>query len=222
MSKEWGDLVGNPEALGGKEKELWLKLEPILSELLDELKKNGKIESVYLPAEIDGLRVIIQTMKNCSTNYNLLLHASDNYKDFLKAIQPFDFDEPLSVHLFIEVAILLAVITCEMFRTLLLFHSKGLKPELPFGALLKQLEASNGAPNAVAKLKPYLDIPLRNALAHGLVGIDEKKIVLYKNAKFEVLDRLGLADFMMRSKDQSVLTQCFITVINEKKLGLCT
>ena len=141
MNKDWNDLVANPEALGEKEKELWLKLEPILSELIDELKKNGRIESVYLPTEIDGLRVIVQTLKNCSTNYNLLLHTSDNYKNFLQAIQPFGFDESLSVHLFIEVAIVGAVITCEMFRILLLFHSKGLKPDMTLGAVLTQLEA---------------------------------------------------------------------------------
>ena len=62
-----------------------------------------------------------------------------------------------------------------------------------------------------------MDLKLRNALAHGLVGTEGNKIVLYKNAKFDVLDRLDLADFMRRSKDQNLLTQCFITVINEKK-----
>ena len=57
----------------------------------------------------------------------------------------------------------------------------------------------------------------RNALAHGLFGTEAKKIVLYKNAKFEVLDRMELADFMIRTKEQNVLTQCFIHVIIDKK-----
>ncbi len=217
MAKNWDDLVGNPEAMGEMEKKLWVELEPILGELLTELKKNGKIETIYLPAEVEGLRVMVQTMKGCSANYNLLLHVSQNSEDFLKAIQPFGFDGPLSFHLFIEVAIVGAVVTCEMFRTLLLFHSKSLDPRLPLGSLLKRLEMSDGAPSAVAKLRPYVDSELRNALAHGLVGIEGKKIVLYKNSKFEVLDKLDLAEFMIRSKLRSVLTHCFITVINAKK-----
>jgi hypothetical protein len=217
MSKNWDDLVGNPEKMGEMEKKLWIELEPILGELLTELKRNNKIERIYLPAEVEGLRVIVQTMKACGANYNLLLHANDNHKDFLSAIQPFGFDEPLSVHLFIEVAIVGAVVTCEMFRTLLLFHAKDLDPQLPLGPLLQNLEKSDGAPSAVAKLRSHVDLKLRNALAHGLVGIEGKKIVLYKNAKFEVLDKLDLGEFMIRCKKQNVLTQCFITVINAKK-----
>jgi len=221
MTKKWDELVGNPEVMGEMEKKRWDELEPILRELLTELRKNGKLETVYLPVEIEGLRVIVQTLKDCSSNYNLLLHVSDNskdnYKAFLKAIQPFGFDERLAFHLFIEVAIVATVVTCEMFRTLLLFHSKGLDPQLSFGSLLKRLEKSDGAPSAVAKLRPYVDLQLRNALAHGLVGAEAKKIVLYKNSKFEVLDKLDLPEFTIRSKLQNVLAHCFITVINAKK-----
>ena len=217
MNKDWSDLAANPEAFGEKEKQLWLKVEPILHELLDELKKNGKIETVYVRSEMIGLGAVIENLNNCSRNHNLLLHVSDNYEAFLEGVKPFGFDEPLSVQLFLETAALFTILTTETFRTLLLFHSKGLDPSLPLGPMLRRLEDSDAAPYAVAKLRPFMDIEFRNALAHGLFGTEAKKIVLYKNAKFEVLDRLELADFMMRTKEQNVLTQCFINVITEKK-----
>jgi len=45
--RKWEDFAANPEAFGKSEKELWVKLEPILQRLFDELKANGKIETVY-------------------------------------------------------------------------------------------------------------------------------------------------------------------------------
>jgi len=153
-----------------------------------------------------GLGAVIENMDNCSKNHNLLLHVSDNPEAFLRAVKPFGIDESSSVQLFLEIAILFTVLTTEAFRTLLLFHSKDISPSLPLGPMLSRLEGPDAAPNAVAKLKPFMDIEFRNALAHGLVGTEAKKIVLYKNSKFEVLDRLELADFMMRAKEQNVLT----------------
>jgi hypothetical protein len=188
-----------------------------IKELLDELKKNGKIETVFVKSEMNGLGAIIENMDNCSKNHNLLLHVSENAEAFLKAVKPFGFDEPLSVQLYLEISTLFTILTTETFRILLLLHTKDIRPNLPLGPMLKRLEEPDAAPKAVAKLKPFMDIEFRNALAHGLVGVEAKKIVLYKNAKFEVLDRLELADFMMRAKEQNVLTQCFINVITEKK-----
>ena len=79
------------------------------------------------------------------------------------------------------------------------------------------LKAPDAAPNAIRPLEPYLDLDFLNALAHGLFGTKGKQIVLYKNAKLEVLGILDLADFMIRSKNQNVLTQCMISVIVQKK-----
>ena len=95
MSKDWSELVANPESFGGSEKALWLKLEPILHELLEELKKNGKIETVYVATELDGLHAVIETMKDLGNNYNLLLHISDDYAKnakFMESVRPFGFD----------------------------------------------------------------------------------------------------------------------------------
>lgn len=70
MSKDWTMLVANPDAIGDKEKELGLELQPILNELLEELKKNGKIETVYIKSELDGLESMIEYLNKCSMNHN--------------------------------------------------------------------------------------------------------------------------------------------------------
>jgi hypothetical protein len=44
-SRDWDDLAANPKAFGEVEKKLYSTVEPILHELLDELKTNNRIET---------------------------------------------------------------------------------------------------------------------------------------------------------------------------------
>jgi hypothetical protein len=216
-SRDWSNLVGNPDALAEKEKALWLEVEPILRELLDELKSHDKIENVFVKAELDDLETVLRTQQNCALNYNRLIHATTGQKGFVELLEPFGFDDRSTADMFIQTGILLTVLTTELFRTILLFHSKGLNPEGTLRSMLNELAGANFAPNSIRKLRKYVEIEFRNALAHGLVGTKEKKIVLYKNSKFEILEIMDLADFMIRSKTQSVLTHCLINVIVERK-----
>ena len=39
--------VANPEAVGDVERKLWNEIEPPIRDVLDELKANGKIETLY-------------------------------------------------------------------------------------------------------------------------------------------------------------------------------
>lgn len=73
VQKDWKNLAANPEAFGEEEKGLWLRLEPILNELLAELKSNGKIETVFVPRDMENLQVVIENHQKCVKNYNLLV-----------------------------------------------------------------------------------------------------------------------------------------------------
>lgn len=219
-SRDWRDLAANPEAFGEAEKKLYSTLEPILHELLDELKANNRIETVYVNAELDDLRIVLHSLEDCGRSYNLILNATDSYEkamNFTQALAPFGFDKVSTFNLLIQIGVLGTILSTEMFRTTLLFHSKGLKPNATIGKLLRELESNDGAPKAVAKLRTYLDLSFRNAVAHGMFGLQGDKIVLYRNAKFEILEKLSFADFMIRSKKQSVLAHCMFNVIAEKK-----
>ena len=72
----WQKRLLNPGALGEKEKELWAEIEPILVELLEELKSNGKIEISYVQTEINHFKSILDNLKAIGTNNNLLLNCS--------------------------------------------------------------------------------------------------------------------------------------------------
>jgi hypothetical protein len=72
------------------------------------------------------------------------------------------------------------------------------------------------APKSWQKLMPELDNKFRNALSHGLWTIENKRIVLFEDAKLIPFEKLNLAQFMIRVKTQNVLFACLINVIHKK------
>lgn len=73
-------LIENPEALGLSEKKLLRRIEPILNELLEELKANGKIETHFTRSELEHANSITENLHAIGTNNNLLIHTGDNNK----------------------------------------------------------------------------------------------------------------------------------------------
>jgi hypothetical protein len=55
-------LIENPEALGSSEKKLVRRIEPILNELLEELKANGKIETSFTGSELEHANSITENL----------------------------------------------------------------------------------------------------------------------------------------------------------------
>jgi hypothetical protein len=218
--KDWKRLAANPETFGEQEKALWLKIEPILNELLDELKANGKIETIFIRRDMENLEVVLENHQKCVKNYNLLVDVGKDTQqatNFVQAIRPYGFDDYSTAQLIIQTGMLLAVLTTELFRISLLFHSKGLDSAVPLEGMLRQLERADCAPHAATKLRPYLDLEYRNSLAHGLAGTRNQQVILYKNAKLDILETMDLARFMIRGKTLSVLTQCLIATIAQRK-----
>jgi len=72
------------------------------------------------------------------------------------------------------------------------------------------------APKSWKKLRPYIDNNTRNSFAHGMWAEENKQIVLFKDAKLELYEKLGLADFMIKAKEQNVLYICLSYVIARK------
>jgi hypothetical protein len=68
----WKERVLNPNALGQGEKDLWKQIEPILSDLLDELKANGKIKTSFNTIEMKHLASLLDKIKQNEINYNLI------------------------------------------------------------------------------------------------------------------------------------------------------
>src|SRR2546422_8387592 len=195
--------VANPEALGEKEKELCVKLEPMVKEILDELKTAGKIESVFVRREMDLLSLTLHKLDEFSMVHNILIHLFDSPSrsmEFLAVNKKFGLNEANTISAYVMAATTMAALSTELFKLLLLFVTKDVDPSVAnFGRTMER-----EAPTAWNSLQPFVDSPLRNALAHGTYAIVNKKIRLFKNAKLETLETEGvteemeLYEFMMR------------------------
>lgn len=204
----------NPEALGEAEKKLWKKIEPILCELLDELKANGKTEVSLAPIEMKHLNSLIDNYNQTSTNHNLLVHLADKDKSqcFLEVTSEFSFNESKTVNLYFEVAAYLCVLSTELFKVVLLFYLRDVDQRAShFSTTMEKV-----APHTWKKLKPYIDNPFRNSLAHGTWAVENKEIILFEDAELVPFARLTIADFMIRGKEQSALYACLNYVIRER------
>jgi hypothetical protein len=206
--------VKNPDALGSQERKLWQRIEPILDELLDELRAKGKIETSYVESEMKHLNSIIENLNTISTNNNLLLHAVDTEKKkaFLDAISEFGFTDSSFTHLYLEVSALLLVQYLECFKTILLFHLRN----VDFLVSHFDRTMQESAPKAWKKLKPILDNKFRNSLSHGMWAIENKKIILFEDSKLVPFAKLDLTEFIIRIKTQNVLGTCLINLIDKK------
>jgi hypothetical protein len=71
----WEDKVGNPDSMGSREKDLWSEIEPLLDDSLDELKANGRIETIYTSGETGNLISALQKLDEFS--------KANNVPDFL-------------------------------------------------------------------------------------------------------------------------------------------
>ncbi len=215
---DWSQKVANPDALGIREKELWVKVEPIVGELLDELKRNGLIETVFVQKEAEALWSCVSKLDDFSRAHNVLLHLSDSKEkafEFTNTNTKFGFDERTIVTIYVMAALTLSVLKTEVFKLVLLFHMKRSK-RISHSVSRFVPTMQDSAPIAWAKLKQFVDNPLRNALAHGTYALVGDKIVLYDDATLEPIEKLELGDIMIRIKDQDVLFQSLINVLQAK------
>lgn len=211
----WDNRVLNKEALGEGEKKLYCEIEPILNELLDELKVNSKIEISFTGSEQQHLKNILDNLQQVNVNHNLLIALFDEpiCSRFLTVNNEFNFKEPNLVSLYLHTSVLLCVTTTELFKALLLYHLKGVSHKVSkFCETMQQF-----APIAWAKLRPYVDSNFRNTLAHGTWALENKQVVLFDDAKLIPNEKLDLDKFMLKTKKQNVLFLCLINVLAERK-----
>lgn len=213
----WEYKVANPDALGLGEKTLWKKIEPILNDVLDEIKSNGKIETIYTRAEMDRLSGPMGTLKETGMAHNVVLHLMDRPQEewfkFLQVTEQFGLEESNVIRIYLTLAGAGTILSTELFKLLLLFHMRDVSYDI--SKFYSTMQAC--APRTWPLLRPFVDNEFRNALAHGTYAMVNKKIVLYRDAKLSPVEEMELSEFMKRSKDQNVLFQCLVNVLAAKK-----
>jgi hypothetical protein len=214
---DWATKVANPEAIGVLEARQWIRVEPVLARILDELWELDKVETLFEPKEKALLRLCIEKQDDFGRIYNLLVslfESREKAEDFTKIIEKFGFTESQIVLNFIFVAISLTVLKIELFKLILLFHMKVEdKSVARFNSTMQE-----SAPRSWKKLKPFVDSPLRNALAHGTYTVQPGKITVFKSAELNSPVEMSFGQFMLKIKTQDVLLQCLINVLQDRGL----
>jgi len=215
-SIDWNLTVANPEALGDAEKKRWLEVEPVLTQVLDELWNGDKIETVFEIRDKTAFASCIRKVDEFSRVHNALIDPTrtrETASSFTNAIMKFGWDESMIVLDYILVAISLAVLKIELFKLVLLFHLKDLENR-SIGNFSRTMKGV--APVSWKKLGPLVNSPLRNALAHGTYAIGPPRMVLYQDAKLEQAEEMVLGEFITNAKAQDVLLQCLIYLLRKR------
>lgn len=119
--------ITNPEAHGQGEINLWLQIEPILIDLMEELKKNGKVKTSFYQEEIDHFKNMLDTNRQVNLSNILLGSLFDSLpkcENFLKATSAFGFNEDRVVNLYIQNTVYASILDTELFKALCFSISK--------------------------------------------------------------------------------------------------
>lgn len=206
------------ENLGPRDNAQWAIIEPILEDLLDELKNNGKIETIYVRNELDKLSAVTRKVDEISLAHNTLIDLFDQPSptEFLNATARFGFSESKLIYMYVASAVTIGILYTELFKLRLLFHMK----DVSFDVSRFQQTVRNAAPLTWPRLQPYIDNSFRNALAHGTYAIIEKRVVLFDDAKLvsssDPDSEMPLDRFMMRVKECNVLYACLTSLLDRK------
>jgi hypothetical protein len=214
-------FVENPEQLSSDEKAYWNEIEPILHELIDELKANNKIETFFTQNKIKHMKHVLENALRLGVNSNWLVNdvmkSEEVAQKFLQATSPFGLNEDIPVNIYIDISVQSCVLHTEVFKTLLLFHLKGINFKVSNFSITMQ----QAAPVAWARLKPYVDSKFRNSLAHSTWAIEDEKVVLFEDADMIPYERLSLGEFVAKAKKLNILYACLAHVlVTRMKEGL--
>ena len=132
MNKDelWKKWITNPESLVKSEKILWIELEGVIIDLLNELKANGKIENSFTPSELTHFKKMLNNRNYISENFEKIANTTDSFEinaDFVNAIKKFDFTDVNYVYMLVELSIMNLINDNETIKNVLLFILKDIK-----------------------------------------------------------------------------------------------
>lgn len=221
---QWEETISKyPQGFGRAEKALFKRLYPLLNDVLDEIKANGKLETVYLTAEGSRLNSLfmnyLEALRMKNTLMDLFGGPQPTWRKFLKETEQFGFKEKALVRMVWTTEIDVALLSTELFKLVMLFHMK----DVSYDVSKFNTTMQSSAPKTWPLLKPFVDNEFRNALAHGTYAFLNRTIVLYRDAKLVPFKILKPHEFMMKAKVQHILFVCFFAVLTAKiKSGFLT
>lgn len=214
----WKHNLTNAEVFGDAEKRFWVKIEPFIIDLLNELKKNGKIRSDYEITNIENSHLInlFENRNKILENFNVFAQGiakKEEMPAFVEKVVALGFHGYNFAHMLIEFSAFMTITDLECFKTLILFCMK----DVDYHASKFNKTMEKNAPISWAKLKPIVLNDFRNALAHGTWTIEDGYVVLFSDSRLVPFERLALHKFMDRTQELGILCSCLACVVAEKR-----
>lgn len=211
------------KALASNEKAFLEEYEPSINELLNKLKTDGLLNTLFTPEEIERRQKLIATF---NVPYQLYGNAYKFFKsgdekiieNNIKKLESLELglDTKDANHQFITILCHLYQVTLERFRfhlmTLIDITSLNLPETAQLNRLLKKL--NHDYPGN--KFIEYFSTQTRNAIAHYSYFVEGENIYLCNSYYEPAPDSIKLEKFRIETINLSILTVAFFNIFLDK------
>lgn len=206
------DNIRNPNNLTQAESLEFNKKKDMFIKMFDSLKKKNLIKKPS-KTQVKVTLELIKAIDRQSKTFNLFIDIiRDNTKlnNFLKAIEPFGFDDGQIAEMVISLMFFAYVREIETLRIILLTLLKNARSIWTLERLINYCKKENFKYHCSLRnlLKKFKDI--RNTFSHGTYIIEGDKIRLYNNASLRWPSNIKLGDFMILNKKKNITFQAFL------------
>ena len=206
------------DSLSPEEQRFALHIVSHLQNIFKKLEKEG-----YLRARLRGtiertsfLKILTDSDKLFEA-YNMLFRIFEKKgrsKKFVEHNKRYGLYDKGLAYLFLSESIATFQRGVELFKNCFLFILKprrGFKTKMTLGQFLKRLIDATGTKGQ--RLAQEIDVDLRNALAHGLFWMNRVELVYCEDVALKKQKRIRLDNLWMKTRKQSIVTQCLIKLI---------
>jgi hypothetical protein len=205
--------------LGEADKEKRARIDIALDKVMQELDGKGRLETKFTDVQISLIFDLLRKINDIGESYNFFIETFSNPERktrFLTSVEQFGITRANLISMYLAAHAVAGILSTEQFKLLLLFMVVGTYKISDFYNFIER-----EAPITWPELRPFIDNEFRNALAHGAYLLDKGKVILFKNAKVEVLREMPLQDFIMAVKNENILFWCmFLFFLNRMKMIL--
>lgn len=214
--------MSTPIRMTSRELKEYAHAKQVFKELLDDFNARGLLRKGIPQKQIKRLAKMWGLSRRFGRAYNAIFNILGNLertKSFFARNKDEGIDEQVLTYSFVNQAIGFFLYEIEtVFKTSLLFFlekKQGLIKRMQIGPLLNAIK--NISPNIGTKLKPLIDLELRNSLAHGAFWFEAGgKVFITPNSHLEKTKDLELHEFFIRVKKQNIVAHALIKALVEK------
>ena len=205
-----------------KERKEFENAKRVFEELLDDFNVRGLLRKGTSHDQREKLSKMWRQSHQFGQAFNTMFKifdTADHVKAFAARNKVDGINEEVLTGSFLNQMIGLFLYDIEtVFKTSLIFfleEKQGLRKRMELGKLLKAIKKIS--PKIWSKLKPLIDLELRNAFAHGAFWFEAGgEAHLAKNSHLTNPKNLKFHELLIRVKKQNIVAHAFVKVLMEK------